>query len=532
MISPDPMSQVIEEQVSPKSQSLRLAPSQIVQTPRFDPAVHKSPVKEGLTNDEDEDSFVQSIISRSPLKSNNKGKWANPAARTMSSMSRSQAGNYQDIEDPLDAIDALEDALEQIGQALPVVEEHGLDSPVRAGTPADGIRASRSNGTNTASKKHNAALQSQRNEDEQRSQPREARLSQPHQLSTKTGQSSVTAARSTKNYDRSVSKSARSVSTDARSGPIRTSISRKNSHPNLPSNTASTLTSQTSKPRPHSTIINSISRPGFTPSKSTKPPTRSTFELPGEAISRRQKAQREERLKREEEELQRRREFKARTPLNYSTPSFPVKETVASRGRATLNAEEAQNINTLPDSSKSSPSLQTTRSSTLISTRTSSLRTALAGRPVPSRTQPDTKAAGKSILVSPATSARHANPNIKNGGLSSNGSPTKGNDNNHGETSPVSFPSALTTTTASSPRTTGSTLLVQRLRGKEIFARDRIHEIERGRERREKEEAAKRARSEAAEWGRMASREWAEKQKLKQKLARKSQADLQRGEMG
>ncbi|KKZ66774.1 hypothetical protein EMCG_07547 [[Emmonsia] crescens] len=531
MISPDPMSQVIEEQVSPKSQSLRLAPSQTVQTPRFDPAVHKSPVKEGLTNDEDEDSFVQSIISRSPLKLNDKGKWANPAARTMSSMSQSQAGNYQDIEDPLDAIDALEDALEQIGQALPVVEEHGLDSPVRAGTPADGIRASRSNGTNTASKKHNAALQSQRNEDEQRSQSREAKLSQPHQLSTKTRQPSVTTARSTKNSDRSVSKSARSVSTDARFGPIRTSISRKNSHPNLPSNTASTLTSQTSKPRPHSTIINSISRPGFTPSKSTKPPTRSTFELPGEVISRRQKAQREERLKREEEELQRRREFKARTPLNYSTPSFPVKETVASRGRATLNAEEVQNINTLPDS-KSSPSLQTTRSSTLMSTRTSSLRTALTGSAVASRTQPDTKAAGKSVLVSPATPARHANPNIKKGGLSSNESPNKNNNNSHGETSPVSFPRALTTTTASSPRTTGSTLLVQRLRGKEIFARDRIHEIERGRERREKEEAAKRARSEAAEWGRMASREWAEKQKLKQKLARKSQADLQRGEMG
>ncbi|OJD19239.1 hypothetical protein AJ78_00769 [Emergomyces pasteurianus Ep9510] len=525
IVPPDPMSQVIEEQIASKSHPSWLTRSQITRTPRFDPAVHKSPVKEELIGeDEDEDSFVQTIISRSPFKSNKQDKWANPTARSMSSVSHSQAGNYQDIEDPLDAIDALEDALEQIGQALPVVEEHGLDSPVRPGTPADQIHVSLSNGADMASKKHSAALQSQRNEDEQRSRRREAKLSLPPSQSLKSRQSSV--ARSRKSSDRCVSKSARSISTDSRPGPIHKSMARKSSHPNLPTNTTSTPTSRTSKVNPHSTIINSISKPGFTPSKSTKPPTRPTFELPGEAISKRQKAQREERLKREAEELQRRREFKARAPRNYSTPSFPVKETVSSRSRATLNVEEAQNVNNLRENSKSPPSLHTTRSSSLMSTRAASLRTAVTGNNAYSRTQPETKAAGKSKTIPPSTPARSANISLKNGGSGSNGSPTKDHDINHGDASPVSSSRTLTMTTTSSPRTTESTLLVQRSRGKEIFARDRIHEIERDRERREKEEAAKRARTEAAERGRMASREWAEKQKQKLKLARKNLTEM------
>ncbi|OAS99836.1 uncharacterized protein BDCG_01377 [Blastomyces dermatitidis ER-3] len=532
IITPDPMSQVIEEQVSPKSQPLQLVPSQITQTPRFDPELHKSPVKEELA-DEDEDSFLQSI--RPAFKSNSNDKWANPETRSVSSTSHAQARNYQDIVDPLDAIDALEDALEQIGQALPVVEEHGLDSPLRAGTPADGIRSSRKNNTSIASKKPNAAIQHQRSEDEQRSRPREAKLSQRPSLSMKTRQSSVAAALSTKNSDRPVSKPARSASTDSRPGPIRATISRKSSHPNLSSDTMPTLTSRTTKARPNSTAINSILKPGFTPSKSTKPPTRPTFELPGEAISRRQKAQREERLKREEEELQRRREFKARALRNYSTPSLPVKETVASRSRATLNAEEAQqNINTLAKNPRRSASLQSRRSSALASTRTSSLRSAVTRNAASSHTQPDT-------TDTPATPARLAKLNTRHKDLDSNRPPPRDQDNpNPSETSPVSSSSnnnnnnnlttpTTTTTSTSTQKMIDGTLSVQRSRGKEIFARDRIHEIERDRERREKEEAAKRARTEAAERGRLASREWAEKQKLKLKLARKSQTDLAMG---
>ncbi|EEH05991.1 hypothetical protein HCBG_05307 [Histoplasma capsulatum G186AR] len=518
------MSQAVGEQISPKTQPPQLVPSQIAQTPRFDPELHKSPVKEGLASD-DEDSFVQSIISRSAFKSNNNGKWADQAARSMPYTSHCQARDFQEFEDPLEAIDALEDALEQIGQSLPVMEENGLDSPVRASTPTDGNHVSRSNGTNIASKKHNSTLQSQHIENGSRSRLTGAKQSQP--LSMRPKLSSVTTSHSTKNSDRVASKS-------GPSGSRRISISRKSSHSNLPSNTTSTLTSRANKTRANSTAIASISKPGFTPSKSTKPPTRPTFELPGEAISRRQKAQREERLKQEEQELQRRREFKARTPRNYSSPSFPVKETIASRSRTTLKAEEALNIiNAHPDNSKRHTSLNSTRASRPESTRTSSLGTAMTRSAASSHTQPGTNATGKSVTTSASTPARPANQDIANGVSSPpNKSPGKDRDKQRSEMSPVSSSRSPITPATSCPRAADATPLVQRSRGKEIFARDRIHEIERDRERREKEEAARRARTEAAERGRIASREWAERQKLKLKLARKSQSDLPRGEMG
>ena len=55
----------------------------------------------------------------------------------------------------------------------------------------------------------------------------------------------------------------------------------------------------------------------------------------------------------------------------------------------------------------------------------------------------------------------------------------------------------------------------QKVKGKEAFSRPKNEIAAREKERREKEEAAKKARIEAAERGRLASREWAEKQKAR-----------------
>jgi hypothetical protein len=63
-------------------------------------------------------------------------------------------------------------------------------------------------------------------------------------------------------------------------------------------------------------------------------------------------------------------------------------------------------------------------------------------------------------------------------------------------------------------------VVIQRIRGKEIFERDRLQEEERERERREKEEAARKARAEAAERGRLASREWAERRRVKSNVTK------------
>ncbi|PGH17019.1 hypothetical protein AJ79_01403 [Helicocarpus griseus UAMH5409] len=520
------MGQLLENQVSPRSQPLRLAPPRFGQTPRFDPAIHQSPVEEDLMN-EDEDSFLQTIISRSPSKLNGSDKWPNTPTESMASMSlQSPARSYKDIEDPLDAIDALEDALEQIGQALPVIEDRGLDSPVRAGTPTNGAPQSRphgapeahlsrvqSNGTEPATRKRTVSFHRLRDGIEQKPQPREANPSNTPSNPAITRQSSLTTARTANGPVRSVSKTARPASNDASSTSIQPSMVRKGSHPNLSSNTASTTVSKASKPRPQSTVI-STSKPGFTPSKSTKPPTRPTFELPGEAISRQRRAQREERLKREEEELQRKREFKARKPRHLSsTPSLPVKDTATSRSRATLKADE-------PGSPGNPSILQNGRSSSLMPGRTSSFRTPSTSSRTSNPTQPNNASTvKKSTSVSPATPAKPTTLNGTSRRLSSNESRTP-KSCSRAESTPASSRTPATTNTA---RTDDNTLPVQRSRGKEIFTRERIHERERERERREKEEAAKRARVEAAERGRLASREWAERQKARM-AARKSRS--------
>ncbi|KAM3433820.1 hypothetical protein NHJ13734_006284 [Beauveria thailandica] len=71
--------------------------------------------------------------------------------------------------------------------------------------------------------------------------------------------------------------------------------------------------------------------------------TKPSFELPGEAISRRKREQHEAKLRAEEEEMRRKREFKARPFRNSSAPGVVPRETIASRARqAKLQEEEAK----------------------------------------------------------------------------------------------------------------------------------------------------------------------------------------------
>jgi hypothetical protein len=67
--------------------------------------------------------------------------------------------------------------------------------------------------------------------------------------------------------------------------------------------------------------------------------------------------------------------------------------------------------------------------------------------------------------------------------------------------------------------------VMQKIKGKEVFNRDKMEKDARDRERKEKEEAAKQARAQAAERGRIASREWAERQRNKMLAAVKAKAE-------
>ncbi|KAF2256432.1 hypothetical protein BU26DRAFT_499099 [Trematosphaeria pertusa] len=196
------------------------------------------------------------------------------------------------------------------------------------------------------------------------------------------------------------------------------------------------------------------------PPKSTKVPTVPNFQLPGEAIAAKLKAQKEERLKREEEaaEAAKKAAFKARPAPARKPAPVPVRQTCASKARESLMTKENVNGVTIP------PPPQ----------RTSSINAGKRGSMVLSRT-----------MSTSSANSSHRHSAILNAG-----------------------PVAKSTVTPADAA-------ALKLKGKEVFNRDKLEKEARERERREKEEAAKRARAEAAERGRIASREWAEKQRKK-----------------
>ncbi|KAF9771936.1 hypothetical protein IL306_010405 [Fusarium sp. DS 682] len=201
--------------------------------------------------------------------------------------------------------------------------------------------------------------------------------------------------------------------------------------------------------------------------KSSRPLTKPNFELPGEAISRRKREEREARLKAQEEEEQKKREFKARPVRNSLTPGSIPRETITSLARqGKLPQDEA---------AKTSTSTKAKRMSTL------------GLKPAPASETPVTQSRGR---LSTATSQE----DLSRGTSTSAGS-------------------------ASGKRTTltAEEAYQLRLRGKEIFQRDNTSFArDREREKREREEATRLAREQAAERSRIASREWAEKKRRKE----------------
>ncbi|KAH8678094.1 hypothetical protein BX600DRAFT_507066 [Xylariales sp. PMI_506] len=197
--------------------------------------------------------------------------------------------------------------------------------------------------------------------------------------------------------------------------------------------------------------------------KSVKPPTRSTFELPGEAISRRKREAHEAQLKAQEEEERKRREFKAR-PIGYgATPSSLPRETATSRARQTKGAP-----------------LENHQKASSLQKRTSS-----------------------SLSREPLASA--GNQSLPRG------------RNLTTESSMVSHESRGTSNSTTGKRSSVSfeDMEHQRRRGREVVKRDSMLSRDREREKHEREAMARLAREQAAERSRMLSREWAEKQKRK-----------------
>lgn len=206
--------------------------------------------------------------------------------------------------------------------------------------------------------------------------------------------------------------------------------------------------------------------------KSTKPPTKAIFELPGDALSRRKREAHEARLKAQEEEERQRREFKAKPIRKSVVPDYVPRETAASRarqGRMGLENMDGGEVTVSKRTPSSGANVSAHRASVVLSSQ-ANVSAPRAKAPLPVRKQSPT-------THGPSMSGRAMQRTV-----------------------------------------TANDVQVQRQRAKEIYERDARMTEDMGRERREREAAAKRAREEAAERGRQASREWAEKQMAK-KLA-------------
>ncbi|CAK7270329.1 hypothetical protein SEPCBS119000_004036 [Sporothrix epigloea] len=213
--------------------------------------------------------------------------------------------------------------------------------------------------------------------------------------------------------------------------------------------------------------------------KSSKPPTVSTFELPGEAISRRKREEHEAKIKQQLEEERKRREFKARPIRQGNTPNAAPRETLTSRARtnrASIYSEGAPARITL--GVPNSASQANRRQSAVSSESEYDIKQVQMPR-----------GRGTSLGRSP-TVTRH-----------------------------ISRTSSTPASSASGKQSTPlQEVQNQKLRGREILQRDGILSSQRDREKKEREALAKQARQQAAERSRALSREWAEKQKLKGKM--------------
>ncbi|KAK4101422.1 hypothetical protein N658DRAFT_515944 [Parathielavia hyrcaniae] len=225
----------------------------------------------------------------------------------------------------------------------------------------------------------------------------------------------------------------------------------------------------------------SPSKPHF---KSSKPPTRPTFELPGEAISRKKREEREAKLRAQEEEERKRREFKARPIRASLVPNTVPRETrtslVRQKSRATEGSSDSATTTITPVSSKRHSLAAASATPTATTSATFPSRGRNADPAIPSTT---TTNSSRAHSTTPSQASIHSRSSKQTGGADEAGSAPQ-----------------------------------KPLRGKEVYARDNSVRDERERERRERENAARVAREKAAERSREMSRLWAEKQRLKREL--------------
>lgn len=409
-----------------------------------------------------------------------------------------ETGEMATPQDQITATDTLDDAAEKVDQEAAVPASQEKSKPATKVKPAPTVR------TTKASQARMSLAQSAKADAEKG--PALGRSSSVRQ-SAALGRSSSTsqsAAPQTSSHGRS-SSVRQTVASNARSEPVApskhvpcgTAGAKEDSSADSNQKQPADLNPH-SKPRP---VTLSFPTPP-PPPKSKKAPTTSTFRLPGEAVAAKLKAAREERMKKEETE-KKPVPFKARPAPNMSgsvgsggglkkSASVIVRGTAGSRARESMAA-----AGKIGESSASASGRKRAKtalaSSSMTNAAHASKRVSSIGKP-PSTTAAATAkaplAAAKSGLTVSKRSSVAPSANTENKARAS---------------------SLNTTTVANAARAPSNGTV----KGKEVFNRTALAKSTAEREKKEKEEAAKRARVAAAERGRALSREWAEKQKMR-----------------
>ncbi|KAK0514190.1 hypothetical protein JMJ35_002807 [Cladonia borealis] len=435
-------------------------PSPKVTPPQDDIEVQKPGVGPvSVPNIDKDDSFVAKIKSYTPAKMTNGDSLKDESGVDKIEedlfleqiKTRSPSKRVSRIEDSVEALDALEEEIEKVDKLIPTTADNLSDT-------AKTKKQAKVN-PKTAEKKSNGSVRIKDNTTV-RTRP----------VTGKPNSSVRSIAQRP-----SILLATKKAITPPKGSPTKPAIESRSPGP----------ARQSTKVGPQSVThkrVSSVHKAPFLPTKSAKPPTKSTFELPGEAISRKLKEQREQRLKREEEQTSKPRVFKARPVRLSHAPE--VKLTAAARARIGLAKGEHINGSKL---AKGTPKLATSpcvmpTASTKENKRVSSLTVAKRVSAV----QPTANSSAR--VTRKISLAMDYYPNAS-GSL------------------------------RSAP--TAEDLALQKVKGKEVFGRNRAEMMEREKARKEKEDAAKKARAEAAERGRVASREWAEKQKLRKMEALK-----------
>lgn len=355
------------------------------------------------------------------------------------------------LEDSIEAIDKFEEEMEKVGDLIPTVKKRG-QSPKekqRSGNTATNMRT---NGK------------------------------RPSTTQTSKG---LTSRRLTPVVNPKLAAPAKQKDTASVPKANNTKVDLKNRKVSDSSSISESSSSVAVKKR-----VSSVHKAPFVPAKSTKPPTRASFELPGEAVARKLKEAREKRMEREEEEkvIPQKPTFKAR-PVRVSQAPV-VKPTATSRARISMAKGETPAAVSMTKSAAPKPK-------------------SISGSGAASK-----EGAGKRLSTL-SVNKRSAPTSANTSARINRDSPTVVSNGQQVPKSRLSLqPSVRQSVTAADAAQ-------MKARGKSIFNRGRVEHDELEQMKKDKEEAARKARAEAAERGRIASRDWAEKQKAKKAAARK-----------